>query len=227
MPRTLMIAFSTLGICLSCTQLANAQESFRQLMRNQNVLGFRMSFANEGRIIGGALEHVTSADTTLTAAAGIGLFDSTSDFEFSPAPVLAVAVGRKVKPETEPLGYFTYLAFGVSSVRSHFKRTSELFSTSLSFGPSANAGVFKPVELTPEFIVNLFFQLSFLYSWTSIGHEYRDLNFRDPDITVRESEFSGMTGVELDVSPKYSIYFAFNFSFDKPKTSVSLGVNFF
>ena len=80
MPRTLMIAFSTLGICLSCTQLANAQESFRQLMRNQNVLGFRMSFANEGRIIGGALEHVTSADTTLTAAAGIGLFDSTSDF---------------------------------------------------------------------------------------------------------------------------------------------------
>lgn len=244
-------------------QSAPAQVSFRPLQPDEKVPGFSISFNNTGPVLRATFEQAPPADTpstlasfgitSLIASAGIGSLDSDERF----ASVFRIAIGRKAKPQKTQLGYFGYLGFDVRWGRTyrltHPKPfVQRLVVSNALLGTNLTMGVFKTVELAPEFLANLFFGLSYhvwrptnrevdwLYYWTSeippptltpddlaLAPSFNGWRLANDDFTLTENGPSAFTGVELDLSPTFSVYLAFQLFFDKPDRSATIGINFF
>lgn len=170
--------FLVLAMTIVIVQSANAQ-SMNQLPAGQSILGFGLSFFENGEIIQGSLEHAIAKDSTSVFSVGLGLLEDADGITFPPSPSASIIIGKKTKPSITPLGYFSYVGGGAASIRAIQKQSDRLLSTSLGLSAFATAGVFKPIEMSPEFIVIPFFGFSYVHVWTSVGVDYGDLSLRD------------------------------------------------
>lgn len=256
--------FLSLIILLAARPLlpAQAQVSFRPLQPNEKMPGLSLSFNNAGPVLSGTLEHAPPADkssiltifglTSLIASASIGSLDPDERF----ASRFRIAIGRKAKPQKTQIGYFAYLGFDVRWGRTYrltepkpFIRRLVISNTVL--GPNVTMGVFKPVELAPEFLANFFFGLSY-HGWRPTDREVDWLYYRaegvplptltirdltlapsfngwrlyDDNFTLTENGASAFTGVELDLSPRFSVYLSFRAFFCEPDRFATIGINF-
>lgn len=222
MHRRIALLLITAVWLISCD--AFAQSSFHELTPGQSILGFNIDFLEDGEIIGGTLRYAINRGSAANFSAGIGLFDKQAGLTFPPSPTASVAIGMTEKLGQTQLGYFSYIGFGVSSVRKLQSRTNQVISTELSLGPSGRIGVFKPLDLSGNLTVFPFFGLSYTYLWTTTGVNYSDLNLNR---TTDEGDFSGMLGIELEASPRFGMLGRVEFSFDDSETILFMGVNFY
>ena len=232
--------FLVLAMTIVIVQSANAQSmnqlpagqsilgfglsSMNQLPAGQSILGFGLSFFENGEIIQGSLEHAIAKDSTSVFSVGLGLLEDADGITFPPSPSASIIIGKKTKPSITPLGYFSYVGGGAASIRAIQKQSDRLLSTILGLSAFATAGVFKPIEMSPEFIVIPFFGFSYVHVWTSVGVDYGDLSLRD---ATDEGNFSGTFGMEFNVSPRFSLFGSLDFSFEQSDRTVNIGINFF
>ena len=221
--RVLLVVCLILLMAIAIVQSSNAQ-SMNQLSTGKSILGFGLSFLEEGEIISGSLEHAISSDTTSIFSLGLGLFEEAEGLTFPPSPVAGVTIGKKTPPNLTPLGYFLYVGAAASSARALEEDSNRLVSTSFTLGGGATAGVFKPIEVSPDFIVIPFFGVSYFHVWTSVGVDYADLSFRD---STDEGSFSGTFGMEFNLSPRFSVFGSLDFSFEQSDRTTNIGINFF
>lgn len=212
------------GITLVIAQPSSAQYSFHELSPGQSILGFDLSSDELGRDINGRLKYAINKTTAAIFSVGIGFLDPVGKLSSPPAPLVEIAIGKTDTLGQTPLGYFSYIGFDAASVRQIESETSQVVSTKLGLGPSIKVGVFKPLDVSPEFVVSPFFGLSYDYTWTAVGVEYSDLDFRD---TTQSGVFSGMLGIEFDVLPSFGLFGALDFSFDDSETLTRVGVTFY
>lgn len=211
------------AVCLIACD-AFAQSSFHELTPGRSILGFNIDFLEYGDLIGGTLRYAISRSSAATFSVGVGLFDKQAGLTFAPSPAASFAIGRTEKLGQARLGYFSYIGFGVASVRGLAIQTNQVVSTALSLGPSVSFGVFKPLNLSETFTIFPFFGLSYTYSWTTVGVNYSDLDLNQ---TTEAGDFSGRLGIELEFSPRFGMLGGVDFSFDDSETIFFMGVNFY
>ena len=211
------------AICLICCD-AFAQSSFHELTPGRSILGFSIDFLEDGEILGGTLRYAISKSSAANFSVGVGLFDKQGGLTFTPSPVASFDIGRTEKLGQTPLGYFSYIGFGVASVRGIDSHTNQVVSTALSLGPSVRLGVFKPLDLSGDITVFPSFGLSYTYSWTTVGVNYSDLDLNN---STEAGDFSGVLGIELAASPRFGMLGGLDFSFDESETIFFMGVNFY
>lgn len=203
---------------------AFAQSSFHELTPGRSILGFTIDFLEGGEMIGGTLRYAISKSSAANFSVGVGFLDDEGGVSFPPAPAADLSIGRTEALGQTPLGYFSYIGFGVASVRGLRGRTNQVVSTALSLGPSASFGVFKGLDLSGNLTVFPFFGVSYTYLWTTVGVDYNDLDLNDSTGT---GDFSGVLGIELEFSPRFGMLGGVDFSFDDSETIFFMGVNFY
>ena len=211
------------AICLICCD-AFAQSSFHELTPGRSILGFNIDFLEDREILGGTLRYAISKSSAADFSIGIGILDEQGGLTFPPAPAVGIAIGRTEKLGQTPLGYFSYIGGGASTVRGIDSQTNQVVSTALSLGPSVRLGVFKPLDLSGDVTVFPFFGLSYAYLWTTVGENYSDLDLNN---STEVGDFSGLLGIELEVSPRFGMLAGVDFSFDKSETIFFIDVNFY
>ena len=102
--------------------------------------------------------------------------------------------------------------------------TATLINTALRLGPSVSFGVFKPLHLSPDVTAFPFFGLIYSHLWTSEGADYADLNLNQ---ATGVGDFSGVLGMETELSARFGLFSALNFSFDYSETMFRIGIRFY
>lgn len=234
---------------------AIAQSSSHKLSPKKNILGFDLIFLENGEIIRGGFEYAINESSAAIFTAGVGLLDNPTvpqsyfepihEFTISPYPLAGFTIGKTGVLGVTPLSYFSYIGFGVTFVREIERSTIEVTIDSpepirsetiqevkrtLSLGPSVNVGVFKPIEITPGFIAFPFFGLSYTYRWTAIGKSFSTEDFKGNTEWSNFAglrDFAGTLGMEFELSPKFGVFGALDFSFNDSATITRIGVNFY
>ena len=83
----------------------------------------------------------------------------------------------------------------------------------LGLGPAAEFGVFKPLHISQDLKAYPFFGLSYSYLWTSNN--------------ARTSIFSGMLGIEMEISYRFGVLAEVGFPLDDSGSTFLIGVNFY
>lgn len=224
MKRYILVCLIAIIDTLVVAQLSTAQSSFHSLYPRRSVLGFDCNFYESGRDFRGRLEYAIDKKSVAKFSVGLAFSDRLHDSYFSPSPVGEFTIGNTGELGPTPLTYFLNVGFDVDSTREIKDISDRVARTTLGFGPLINVGVFKPLEIAPEFGLFPFLGLSYAYRWVGEGVDYSDLDFSNAS---QSGILSGMLGVELDILPKFSVFGAWEFSFNNAETGVRIGLNFY
>ena len=211
---------------------AFAQSSFHQLIPNHSVLNFNIDFFEKGthhptrttQRVGGELHYAMSRSSAAIFGASVTFVDDLDNHTYPPAPTADIAIGKTDLLGQTQLGYFTYLRCEIGTQRTVERDTAALINTVLSLGPSASFGVFKPLRLSPDLTAFPFFGLIYRHLWTSEGADYEDLNLNQ---ATAVGDFSGVLGMETELSSRFGLFGALNFSFDYSETMFRMGIKFY
>ena len=217
---------------ISCQLSAFAQSSFHQFTPNRSILNFNLDFFGKGiyhpteptQRVGGELQYAINKSSAAIFGGSVTFVDELDDHTYPPAPTADISIGKTALLGQTQLGYFTYLRFEIGTQRTIERRTAALINTALSLGPSVSFGVFKPLTLSPDLTAFPFFGLSYTHLWITEGGDYGDLNLNK---ATAAGDFSGMLGMETEISSRFGLFWALNFSFDYSETMFRMGIKFY
>ena len=176
------------------------------------------------RRVGGELQYAINKSSAAIFGGSVTFVDELDDHTYPPAPTADISIGKTALLGQTQLGYFTYLRFEIGTQRTIERRTAALINTALSLGPSVSFGVFKPLTLSPDLTAFPFFGLSYTHLWITEGGDYGDLNLNK---ATAAGDFSGMLGMETEISSRFGLFGALNFSFDYSETMFRMGIKFY
>ena len=209
-----------------------AQSSFHQLTPGRSILNFNLDVFEKGiyhptettERIGGELHYSIKKSTAAIFGGSVTFVDDLDNHTYPPAPTADIAIGQTDLLGQTQLGYFSYLRFEIGTQRTVQSATNALINTALRLGPSLSFGVFKPLNLSPDLSIFPFFGLSYRHLWTTEGVDYEDLSLNR---TTGTGDFSGMLGMETEISSRFGLFGALNFSFDYSETMFRMGIRFY
>jgi len=225
----LLLMFTTVMLC---PLRVFSQSSFHQLTSGQSILNFDVDYFEKGiyhptettERLGGALQYGIKKSTSVIFGGSVTFVDELDNDGYPPSPSAAIGIGQADLLGQTRLGYFTYLGFEVGTQRTVESETNSLINTALSLGPSLMFGVFKPLKLSASLTAFPFFGLSYVRLWTTEGVDYEDLNLNR---TTEANAFSGVVGMETELSSRFGLFWALNFSFDYSETMFRMGIRFY
>ena len=209
-----------------------AQSSFHKLTPGRSILNFNLDVFEKGiyhptestERIGGELHYAIKKGTTAIFGLSVTFVNDLDNHGYPPAPTADISIGKTDLIGQTQLGYFSYLRFEIGTQRTVASGTNSLINTALHLGPSLSFGVFKPLPLSPDLSIFPFVGLSYSRVWTTEGVDYEDLNLNK---ATGVGEFSGMLGMETELSSRFGLFGALNFSFDYSETMYRVGVRFY
>ena len=213
-----------------------AQGGFYRASHGADAYSLSMSATEQANILGGSILHALDEDSQMIIAASVG---RTKDESFNPIPAASVMFDRVLLPLSTgitpyttfglglsygtPLndlqGYSSFLSgsFGASGITS---TTNDLILVDhiWAITGGATVGVFKTLKVGRSWLIPF---IESTYSYT------RADGFTDSErVNVYSSgSFSSTLGFEVRISSRMSVWYAFGFSFDRPDTIKTFGVN--
>ena len=209
-----------------------AESSFHELTAGRSILNFNLDIFEKGiyhptestERIGGELHYAIKESTAAIFGVSVTFVDDLDNHSYPPAPTADIAIGKTDLIGQTQLGYFSYLRFEIGTQRRVASGTNRLINTALRLGPSLSFGVFKPLPLSPDLSIFPFVGLSYSRMWTTEGVDYEDLNL---NTATGVGDFSGVLGMETELSSRFGLFGALNFSFDYSETMFRMGIRFY
>lgn len=224
MPFKQKLAYLALGFTL-LPLVANAQGGLYKLPAGELGFGFAVATFQDATTISGGLDFGINKETKGSLQAGVSFVDDDElkafGGEIPPSPAFGIGLLTTKPLGKSGLGYISQGSFAAQFSRVVDDITNETAVSLRTLILSGGLGFFKRVETESGLTVSPFFALFVNTQWATL-----DIDELGIDETESDTTFSAQMGLELEMSPTFSVLGGVGFSFEESDLAFSISVSF-